>query len=279
MTHRQLRLHRLPDRGTLLVSTDLHGNLEDLRRLEAIFQATLLEDPDTHWVLLGDLVHGPDARARQWKPALYDYPDDSFALVEAVLEMQRTWPGRVHYVLGNHDYGHIGGPHTRKFYPDEVEHLESSLSPAQRETLHGFFQRALLAVVAPCGVLLTHGSPDDRLSALADLDAIDLPPDPTNGYHQQVIDSLLTHYGQPGEITARLLARLSKQGTPVGLVIHGHDRDEKGWFAEHGNQLCPVIFGAPRENKRYVRLELAARYHGTADLRDGREIRRLYPPR
>ncbi len=59
-------------------------------------------------------------------------------------------------------------------------------------------------------------------------------------------------------------------------MIHGHDRDACGWFTEGGNQLCPVIFGAPRSQKRYVRLDLAARYPDAAALRDGEEIQRVY---
>jgi hypothetical protein len=37
-----------------------------------------------------------------------------------------------------------------------------------------------------------------------------------------------------------------------------------------------VIFGAPRANKRYVCLDLAARYPDVHALRDGAEIRRVY---
>ena len=63
----------------------------------------------------------------------------------------------------------------------------------------------------------------------------------------------------------------------LGNHDHGHDRDSNGWFVENGNQLCPVIFGAPRENKRYVLLDLSRRYQGVSELRDEEEIRRLYP--
>ncbi len=59
-------------------------------------------------------------------------------------------------------------------------------------------------------------------------------------------------------------------------MIHGHDRDEEGWFTEGGNQLCPVLFGAPRQNKRFVVLDLSGHYRGIADIRDGVEILRLY---
>ena len=60
------------------------------------------------------------------------------------------------------------------------------------------------------------------------------------------------------------------------VVIHGHDRDEEGVFVEGGNQLCPVLFGARHENKRYGLLELSKPYGGVEGLREGHEIRRLY---
>ena len=60
----------LPGWGTLLVSTDLHGNGEDVRALRDIVLRRSSDDPDTHWVILGDLVHAPDASARAQNPPL-----------------------------------------------------------------------------------------------------------------------------------------------------------------------------------------------------------------
>ena len=118
----------LPERGVLLVSTDVHGNLADFVRLEEIFAAEIAREPETHWVILGDVVHGPDERARVSHPDWYGYADDSMAIVDRILAAEAAAPGRVHFVLGNHDHGHVGGPHTAKFHADEVAALESGLS-------------------------------------------------------------------------------------------------------------------------------------------------------
>jgi hypothetical protein len=59
----------------------------------------------------------------------------------------------------------------------------------------------------------------------------------------------------------------------------GHDRDENGYFTEGGNQVCPVIFGAPRHNKRFLVLDLEARYAGVESLREGIEIRKVFSER
>jgi hypothetical protein len=271
------RVHVLPERGTLLVCTDLHGNGDDFRRLRRLFFDALARDPDTQWVILGDIVHGPSPEARARRPELYDYDDESWAIAEGILALRQAHPGRVHFILGNHDYAHLGGTRTRKFYPDEAAHLESRLDEAQRVALHGLFRGALLAAVAPCGLFLTHGSPDDSLRSLEDLNAISLPPTPGDSYAHALLDSFLNSYGQAGDVTARLLQTVSVSGAEVSLVVHGHDKDESGYFTEGGNQVCPVLFGALRENKRYLQFDLAARYRRPEELREGVEIRRLHP--
>jgi hypothetical protein len=270
------RLLVLPRRGRALVSTDMHGNGDDFRRLCALFRALSAKEPDLHWVVLGDAVHGPNLRARRTNPEFYDFDDESWEIVAGLMTIAREREGRVHYVLGNHDYGHIGGMHTSKFFDDEVENLESKLSAANVERLRAYFRQALLAVVAPCGALLSHGSPDARLAALADLDRIALPPAPGDNYGCQVVRAFLTCYGQRREISEQLLSVVSAAGTPIVMVLHGHDRAEEGWFVEGGNQGCPVLFGALRENKRVVLLDLETTYASIADLREGHEILRLH---
>ena len=212
-------------------------------------------------------------------PDLYDYPDGSIRIVEEILALERAHPGRVHFVLGNHDHGHVGGPHTHKFYPDEVEHLETSLSPGQREAMRALFSRALLAVVAPCGVFLSHGSPDDGLQRLDDLDRIEDLGAVHDPYLRGVLASFLTHYGQSDAKSARFLENVSRSaGLDLRVVGHGHDRIEHGYFFEGQRQLCLCIFGAARAAKRYLVLDLAARYERAVDLRDGIEIRHLHEP-
>lgn len=263
----------LPDRGVAIVSTDVHGNLEDIRAVRRVFEAS---GPEAHWVVLGDLVHGPDDEARAENPPIYGYPDESMRVVEEVVSAQAAAPGRVHFVLGNHDHGHVGGPHTRKFHRDEVAYLEASLSPAEKHTLTELFSNALLAVLSPCGVFMSHGSPPDDLRHIDDLDRIQDLGARQDPYLTKVLAGFLTHYGQRDDVCARFLAAASTGAVPARVVVHGHDRDERGFFHEGQRQLCLCIFGAPRHEKRYLRLDLAAHYHLGHDLRDGIEILRLH---
>lgn len=274
----KMRRYRiLPAHGTLLISTDLHGNGDDYRALKDLFLTLERERGNVHWVLLGDLVHAPDESARQAEPTLYGFPDESWLIAREMAELRAKWPDRVHLVLGNHDYGHIGGPRPAKFYADEVAYLESTLDEEKCATLRQLFNESLLAVLAPCGVLLAHGSPGETLAELSQLDDISLDPRENNAETNGLVRSFLTSYGQPPQVTARFLERVSKDaGFELRVVIHGHDRDIEGWFAEGLNQLCPVLFGAPRETKRYVQIDLAESYETVADVRDGVELLRLY---
>lgn len=266
----------LPPRGRLLVSTDLHGNLDDFTALRRRFERALDEGDDVHWALLGDVVHGPDEDTARREPRLYGFTDESPALIDALFELRARHAHRVHVLLGNHDAGHVGFRHTAKFHADEVEVLEQRLSPGQRERLRALFGEALLLVLAPCGLVLAHGSPGDALESLALLEG---PLPPVEPRRSAAVHELLWSYGQRGEVTARLLARLSAEtGLQLRVVVHGHDRDESGWFVEGDNQVQPVIFGAPRERRRYLWLELAARYEAPAALREGHELRLLHGP-
>jgi len=273
------RVRVLPDHGQLLISTDLHGNRADFERLRERFLALreAADDPSTiHWALLGDLVHGPSDRARERDPVRFGYADESPWLVERLIELRERWPDNVHLLLGNHDHGHIGGPHTHKFHSDEVVALERRMSPEAIAAMRGLFRGALLAVAAPCGLLMCHGAPDDQLDSLATFDAID-PSDEPDLARRSMLRSLLTSYGQPGPTVAALLRQLSSPDLSLRVLVHGHDVDLGGWYAEHGNQACPVLFGAPPSERRYLLVDLAACYVCAEDLREGVEVLRLYP--
>jgi len=258
------------------VSTDLHGNWDDFVALRARFEG-LVSGGETHWILAGDLVHGPDDAEARGGHALYGYEDASPKLVREVAALLERYPRNVHLLLGNHDHGHVGGPHTAKFYPDEVTALESRMGAAEKRALCTLFENALLAVALPCGALVCHGSPDDTLEQLADLDAVSLVEGTNDPYRARVLASWLRSYGQPEARTARLLTKLSRAlPFPLTFVLHGHDKDERGIFWEGKNQVCPVLFGAYREERRVVLLDLEARYADARALRDGFEVVRVH---
>lgn len=266
---------KLSGPGLVLVNTDVHGNYEDFVRLRAIYEGLCARHPIVHWVILGDIVHAPSPDARARLPELYDFEDGSWPIARDILACQEAHPGRVHFVLGNHDYAHIGGSRTAKFYRDEAGHLEAQLSPEAVEAMHALFGQSHLAVATSCGVLLTHGAPDDTLESWEEVEAVRLPPETDR--ERALIHSFTMYYGQPLEMTTRVLERVSQDtGFAMTVVAHGHDRDEEGYFVENERLVCPCIFGAPRENKRYLLLDLSEHYADAEALREGVEVLPLY---
>jgi hypothetical protein len=76
----------------VLVAGDLHGNVENLRRI--LDHAQLAKHPQRHLVLQ-ELVHGP-----------HRYPaggDKSHQLVDLFAALKCQFPRQVHYLLGNHE--------------------------------------------------------------------------------------------------------------------------------------------------------------------------------
>lgn len=267
----------LPSAGTLLVSTDMHGNFEDFCAMRDTFFCSLERDRNTRWAILGDSVHGPSGSFRRDRRTIYGFKDQSPEIVEAMIEVKQKYPGLVHYVLGNHDHGHVGGKHTSKFHPDEVEFLESRMPSVEIKAMRAFFRSALLLITAPCGALLAHGSPSEMLRNPAELDEISLDMSRNDKRRNELLETILWSYGQTEETTQKMLEGVSAHvGFDLTMLIHGHDIAEEGWFIEGGNQLCLGMFGTPRDKKCFAQLDLAARYSGVHAIREGVEIRRLY---
>ncbi len=267
---------RLPAHGRLVVGTDLQGNLGDFRQLLRHVEA--LGD-DAHLVLTGDLVHGPDDdTAAQWPDFLgTPYRDESPALIDAFVAAQARAPGRVHCLLGNHDHAHLGGPVTSKFHPDEAAHLEALLGPERTSAWRALAGGFPLVAVAPCGVVLTHGAPGADIASVADLEG--LPYDRWRGdsidtfFRRHVLGPLLWARSARDELAAAFLAAVG--GT---VAVFGHDVVREGFARDGPRQVCvSTSFGLIDAQKTYVELDLAARYADAAALRDGVELRRLYP--
>ncbi len=265
----------LPAKGQVLVSTDLHGNLQDFRRLTRHYLELREANPDVYWVILGDLVHGPDEAARARNPMLYDYEDQSKEIIAEVIALEHQFPGEILFVIGNHEWAHVGGPRTRKFHVDEAEYLESTMSLSEIRAMHVLIHESYLAISTPCGVLLCHGSPATipSFEALNEIDFAFLEPR-SMGF--DLVSDIITAYGQTEGDTRAMLERLSSPSAELRFVLHGHDRDEKGIFFEENNQVCVVIFGALRHEKRFVVLDLTKKYE-MENLKDGNIVRRLYP--
>lgn len=271
---------KIDDReGRVLVSSDLHGNLDDWLALESVFREGLARGTIARWVALGDFVHGPrPGRRTEWAgEELYAYPDRSPELIEAVDRVARELPDRFFTLVGNHEHAHVGGRRTGRYHSDEAAYLEGRMEPAAIERMLAMFRSWPLVVQLPaCGVVLTHGAPPDDVWGPAVVDDARLegacPRDSA-----EFLEGLLWNYGFGPSGGRGFLDALSVGGERYDLIVHGHDRVLEGGApnSPHAYVLC-TSFGAKRLRKAYLTLRMDRRYAGPDDLVDGEDVHRLY---
>lgn len=275
------RVLRLPDHGRLLVCTDLQGCMRDFRRIVEVFEQALLDNAgDAHVLFTGDLIHGPHIEPEDWPDFLGEYyRDASGEVVMAYAALASQYPGRVHALLGNHEHGHIGGPHTAKFAADEVALLEQILGPAATGRMRGIIHTFALAAVSKCGAVFIHGAPAAQIESIADIEAADLSgaglSSPLDVLDTPVVGRILW-----ARSATQAEARRFLRATNGTMCIFGHDVVPEGFETTGDEQIVvSTSFGLFDANKIYVSLDLAHKYKGVRELRIGHELLPLYPDR
>jgi hypothetical protein len=273
------RVLRLPDHGRLLVCTDLQGCMRDFERMAELFAEALAETRgDAHILFTGDLIHGPHLEQDEWPDFLGEYyRDASMEVVEGFVELREQHPKNVHALMGNHEHAHVGGPHTAKFAPDEVELLEHIIGPAKSARLRNILRGLPLAAVTPCGVVFTHGAPAAEIQSIREVEQVELEgfdqDSPVDIFEVPVVGQLLWARSAPQEIARRFLEAMGGK-----ISVYGHDVIPEG-FERIGDEqmIVSTSFGVYDVNKVYLELDLAARYKTVHELREGHEILPLYP--
>ena len=273
------RVLRLPDKGRLLVCTDLQGCMRDFKRMVAIFeQALITYHGDAYLLITGDLIHGPYIEPEDWPDFLGEYyRDASGELMIAYAALAAQYTGHVFALLGNHEHGHIGGPHTAKFAADEVALLEHILGAAGTARMRGIIHTFALAAWSRCGAMFTHAAPAAVINSLADLEAADLSgagfASPLDVLDTPVVGKVLWARSATQQEARRFLKACGST-----ISIYGHDVIPEG-FEKVGDEqiIVSTSFGLFDQNKVYVSLDLAAKYKSVSDLRVGHELLPLYP--
>ena len=275
------RVVTLPSVGRLLAVTDLHGNIEDFHAIVARFQSLVsVPGPPPQLVFCGDLVHGPAIAPQAWPEHLGDfYVDQTPRLLAEAQQLQAAYPEQVHFLLGNHEHAHLGGPQLAKFHPDEAAHLERQYASDGFAPIREWMAGWPVAAVAPAaGIAFTHAAPHAQICGPRDLDDLTLA-----GYESTpLIDMAST-----GPLGALLWARTTSAERAFAFLralhdgckvaVFGHDIVREGHLIEHEPLLCISSgFGCYNGDKVYLEWDLARPAGSAAEVaRDG--LRRLYP--
>jgi hypothetical protein len=270
----------LPEAGRLIVATDLQGNVGDFETIERIFEARQAEAGDVVLVVTGDLVHGPEISSTDWPPHLGTYyHGDSSTLLRKAQALAARHPGRVHYLLGNHEHAHVGGPVVSKFFPNEAERLEGLLGSDESAKMGAWIRTwPFVAVAERAGIMMLHAAPHAEIECREDLESLPLEQAsigiPSEFDARTVLLSLLWARTTSPDRARAFLRAVSPD---LRVALYGHDVARGGIAIDTEPLLCvSSSFGCFDGDKMYVEWDLSRRVESAADLaRDGLKL--LYP--
>lgn len=273
------RVVELPDRGRLFVATDLQGNLRDFQRIASLFEQAAKEPDGAVLVLTGDLIHGPEIPQPYWPEYLGSYfSADSTELLRQAEALADKYRGHVHYLLGNHEHAHVGGPVVSKFFPNEALRLERLMGREMTRRVHRWFESwPLVAVAREAGMLMMHAAPNATIRSGEDLERIRFRAQPPGAPPHLVDETLAEILWARTTSTARARAFLDALGDGLNVVVYGHDVVREGHLVEREPLLCvSSSFGCFDGDKMYVEWKLSERAESAEDLVE-RGLRPLYP--
>ena len=221
----------------MLVSGDLHGNLENFRQL--LTRANLAQNPRRHFVLQ-EVIHGP-----------YNYPaggDKSHQLLDLMAALKCQYPRQVHFLLGNHELAQHTQRRISKGDIDLNQSFREGVGTAygsRAPEIYAVYQEMLgivpVALRTPNRILLSHSLPP--ASRLDDFDPAVLQRDvsadadlvPGGAVH-----SLVWGRDTRPETVAAFLAKMD-----ADLLISGHVPCDNGFDAPNDRQLILDSLGTP----------------------------------
>jgi Calcineurin-like phosphoesterase len=222
------RVIRLADAAEVLACGDLHGNLENFRRLLKI--ADLARHPTRHLVLQ-EVIHGDFA-----------YPeggDKSHQLLDLVAALKVQHPRQVHFLLGNHELAQMTNRLVAKGDADFNHLFRQGMQTAygsRAEEVYTHYVQLLadapLAIRTPNRVFLSHSLPSATNLATFDLALLER-------------DSLSEGDLRPGGSAYSLVWGRDTSLANVAAFLHRVDAD----LLITGHIPCDAGFDLPNERQ------------------------------
>ncbi|HTU90686.1 MAG TPA: metallophosphoesterase [Gemmataceae bacterium] len=233
---RRGRFVSLEGASEVFVSGDLHGNLENFRRLLAT--ANLAQYPRRHLVLQ-EVVHGP-----------YHYPaggDKSHQLLDLMAALKCQFPRQVHFLLGNHELAEYTQQRIAKGDLDLNQCFREGVGTAyggRAPEVYAVYRELLgivpLALRAPNRILLSHSLPP--ASRLETFDPAVLERDVSTESDVKPggsVHALVWGRDTRAETAAAFLAKMD-----ADLLISGHVPCDNGFDTPNDRQLILDSLGA-----------------------------------
>ena len=235
---RRGRFLELSDAESVLVAGDLHGNLDNFKRILQL--ADLGNQPRRHLVLQ-ELIHGSERYANSTA-------ETSHRLVDVVAALKCQYPRRVHVLLGNHELSQWTDRAIMKDDQDLNEAYRAGIEQAYGEhaadvyAAHVRLFAAMTVVIRlPNRVVLSHSLP-----GLRRLDSWDWRPlcrddiTPKDVSLGGCIHAVVWGRDLSQEAAERYLAKLD-----ADWLISGHIPCDDGFIVPNDRQLILDCKGSP----------------------------------
>jgi hypothetical protein len=263
------RVVPLPSEGQLIVATDLQGNLQDFIAVEEVFEEALGEPGGAILVVTGDLVHGPEILESDWPDHLGTYYlGDSPGVLQRARDLQARHPGRVHYLLGNHEHAHIGGPVVSKFFPNEAARLEALLGERESTYFREWIRTWPFIAYAPsAGLAMMHAAPHAIIECAEDLERLPLEASPEDVDHLDDRSTLIALLWARSTSSERARGFLSALDPRLRVAVYGHDVAQQGFAIDREPLLCvSTSFGCHDGDKLYLSWDLSRHASGAREV-------------
>lgn len=245
---RKGNLIRLPSRGMVIITGDIHGHRLNFKRIVSF--ANLANNPDTH-VILQEIIHGG--------PEDKDGGCLSYKLLFDVIHYKIWFPNRVHIIMSNHDTAFINNAKVMK---DGKEMNVSMRDALDREferhsedvklALKQFLFSQALAVKCANGVFVSHSLPADRYAEKFDPKILDKQLK-INDVVKPGSAYLLTWGRSHSQQTLNKMAKM----LDAKIFVLGHQRQEMG-CSRAGNNL--VILASDHDHGCILPVDLDRSY-------------------
>jgi hypothetical protein len=245
---RKGNLIRLPSRGMVIVTGDIHGHRLNFKRIVSF--ANLANNPDTH-VILQEIIHGG--------PEDKDGGCLSYKLLFDVIHYKIWFPNRVHIIMGNHDTAFINNAKVMKNGKEMNVAMRSAMdreferhSEDVKLALKQFLFSQALAVKCANGVFVSHSLPADRYAEKFDPKILDKPLK-INDVVKPGSAYLLT-WGRSH--SQQMLNKMAKI-LDAKIFVLGHQRQEMG-CSRAGNNL--IILASDHDHGCILPMDLDRSY-------------------
>lgn len=244
----------LPDRGTLVMTGDLHDHVVNLQRILRL--SALDASPDRH-VILHEVIHGE---------RMIEGRDLSIRMLARVAALKVQYPGQVHLLLGNHELAQLfnsdilkSGQSVVRLFEDGMDYIYADQADTVREAMRGFIRSMLLAVKCANGLFCSHSLPSPRQFAAFDPAVIDrLPTD--EDFAGPVGSAYAMVWGR--NHTQEIADDLADEWR-TRLFIMGHQPAEMGYHIEGENM---IVLASDHRHGVAMPLDLSRPYQTIDDL-------------